>query len=415
MHKFFTWIKNRSWFRFFFVYIYSSLKNQNEIDIMHKKPLFSAVITVFVLSLVFWYSLVFGNANGYTGPLMLDFQLSKTIYPETNKLNTNMFIFKSSVDLSQASLVSSCGNYSKFIQKRNDYYIFNVKYFQNCSDDKLELQNNGEVLFTAQQKVIWEYELWDAFVDYPTADLKKALNSLSKKLLLYSQRSQVLTGYESAKNTRSINEVAFLYDVLDNIIQKRSQKYKIPVIGREISTKLSKLPNAGRPYRESYTDGIHHGWDVDGNLWEEVVALDDAMVVRVVSGFEFNDLWRLVYGDNLSDDQKIKNLDILRGNQVWLKTAKWDVVFYSHLQDIYTNITEWMIVKKWQKIGTIGTTWVPDKAYDDYHLHFPIHKNPYNTKMAGKYDYDDYMRWDWYFKENTIYEILELQNQVFEK
>jgi hypothetical protein len=34
--------------------------------------------------------------------------------------------------------------------------------------------------------------------------------------------------------------------------------------------------------------------------------------------------------------------------------------------------------------------------------------------MAGKYDYDDYMRWPWYFKENSIYEILELQNQVFE-
>lgn len=381
---------------------------------MHKKPLFSAVFTVFILSLVFWYSLVFGNANVYSGPIVLDFQLSKTIYPESNKLNTNMFIFKSPVDLSQASLVSSCGNYSKFIQKRNDYYIFNVKYFHTCDSDTLELQNKGEVLFTAEQKVVWEYQLWDTFVDYPTQDLQRALNSLDKKLLLFSKKSPNLTGYLSAKNTRNLHEVSFLYSVLNNIIEKRSQKYKIPVIGREISTKHSKLPNAGRPYRESYTDGIHHGWDVDGNLWEEVVSLDDAMVIRVVNGFEYNDLSRLVYGKNISDDQKIKNLDILRWNQVWLKTAKWDVVFYSHLQDIYTNITEWIIVRKGQKIGTIGISGVPDEAYTDYHLHFPIHKNPYNSKMAGKYDYDDYMRWPWYFKENSIYEILELQNQVFE-
>jgi hypothetical protein len=36
------------------------------------------------------------------------------------------------------------------------------------------------------------------------------------------------------------------------------------------------------------------------------------MVIRVVNGFEYNDLSRLVYGKNISDDQKIKNLDILR-------------------------------------------------------------------------------------------------------
>ncbi len=414
MHKFLTWIKTRSWFKYFFLYIYLNLNSQKNINTMHKKPLLSAVFTVFVLSLVFGYSLVFGNVNSYSGPIALDFQLSKNIYPESNKLNSNILIFKSPVDLSQAKLISSCDNYSKFVQKRNEYYIFNVKYFSPCNEDILKLEKNNETLFMLEQNIIWEYDLWEKFIDYPTKDLQKALLSLDKKLLLTSKKVDHNSGYISARNTRETYEIAFLYNVLNNIVEKRSQKYKIPVEWREISTKHSKLPNAGRPYRESYTDGIHHGWDVDGDLWEEVVSLDDAMVIRIVSGFEYSDLSRLVYGENISEDQKIKNLDTLRWNQVWLKTAKGDVVFYSHLQDIYSNIKEWMMVRKGQKIWTIWISWVPDEAYDDYHLHFPIHKNPYNSKMAWKYDYDDYMRWDWYFKENTIYEIIGLQKTVFE-
>jgi hypothetical protein len=32
--------------------------------------------------------------------------------------------------------------------------------------------------------------------------------------------------------------------------------------------------------------------------------------------------------------QELKNLDVLRGKQVWLKTLKGDVVFYSHLAEV---------------------------------------------------------------------------------
>jgi len=382
---------------------------------MHKKPLIWAIATVFVMSIIFWYSLVFGNTNMYSGPIALDFQLSKTIYPESNKLNSNVMIFKSPQDLSDAKLVSSCETFSTFLDKRNEYYIFNIKYFSVCDSNKLVLENSQwDDLFTMEVQVVWEYDLWDKFIDYSTSDLSKAYSSLSQKVITYANEWKNLSWYNAVKYKRQWDEVNFLYSVIWNILDKRSEKYMIPVEWREISTKHSKLPNAGRPYRESYTDWIHHGWDVDGYLWEEVLSLDDAMIIRVVSWFEYNDLDRLVYGENLSDDQKLKNLDTLRWNQVWLKTAKWDVVFYSHLQDIYSNIKEWMIVRKGQKIGTIWITGVPDEAYDDYHLHFPIHKNPYNSKMAWKYDYDDYMRWDWYFKNNSVYEIIELQKTVFE-
>jgi murein DD-endopeptidase MepM/ murein hydrolase activator NlpD len=105
----------------------------------------------------------------------------------------------------------------------------------------------------------------------------------------------------------------------------------------------------------------------------------------------------------------------LRGKQVWLKTMKWDVVFYSHLDDVFTNIQEWTIVKREQPLWTVGITGIPDKAYNDYHLHFPVHKNPFDDKQAGKYDYGDYMKWDWEFKWKTSAHILKHQYDVFEK
>jgi hypothetical protein len=42
----------------------------------------------------------------------------------------------------------------------------------------------------------------------------------------------------------------------------------------------------------------------------------------VVSEFEFNDLDKIEKKEDLSYDQQVRNLDILRGKQVWLKTMK---------------------------------------------------------------------------------------------
>jgi hypothetical protein len=94
---------------------------------------------------------------------------------------------------------------------------------------------------------------------------------------------------------------------------------------------------------------------------------------------------------------------------------KWEVVFYSHLDDVFTNVSEWSIVRKNQPLGTVWITWVPDKAYNDYHLHFPIHVNPFDESKVGKYDYDDYMKWQWKFQWKSFDYILKHQYGVFEK
>jgi murein DD-endopeptidase MepM/ murein hydrolase activator NlpD len=105
----------------------------------------------------------------------------------------------------------------------------------------------------------------------------------------------------------------------------------------------------------------------------------------------------------------------LRGNQVWLKTSKWDLIFYSHLAEIENGLKEWQKVFEWQTLGTVGITGVPDKNYTDYHLHFELRKNPYDLKMAWKYTLQDYMNWDWYFKWKSAQYIQQNQYTIFQK
>ena len=210
---------------------------------------------------------------------------------------------------------------------------------------------------------------------------------------------------------RRILELEYQKSFLDEIITSRKEKYIIPVEWYKLPTKKSKIPNTWRPYRHLYTDWIHHSWDIDTPFDEEVIALDDWKIVRIVNNWEWSDFSKLKY-NNLSYENKLNNLDILRWNQLWLKTSKWDVVFYSHLNKIY-DINEWDLVKKWQKLWTIWISWVPDKNYKDYHLDFSIQKNPYLKDKVWKYTFMDYMKWDWYFKWKSLKYILDNQNSIF--
>ena len=217
------------------------------------------------------------------------------------------------------------------------------------------------------------------------------------------------------KNERKLQEARYLLWVLENILKMREEKYAIPVVWWVISDNPSRIPNAWRPYREAITDGIHHGWDVYWPLWEETISIDDGIVVRIVRGFEYSDLSGLNWSNNLSNLEKAQNLDTYRWNQVWIKTMKWDIVFYSHLTEVSKYLQEWNFISKWDYVGTTGITGVPDKNYKDYHLHFTIHKNPYIPGNAWKYTINDYLLWDWYFKWDSAAYTIENQNKMFEK
>jgi len=69
-------------------------------------------------------------------------------------------------------------------------------------------------------------------------------------------------------------------------------------------------------------------------------AIDDGIIIRIKRNFKYEDLSKIVKGNKISDTQKLRNLDLLRGNQVWLKTTKGDVMFYSHLKKVESELKE---------------------------------------------------------------------------
>ena len=387
---------------------------------MNKKSPIYLIISIIISIVLFWGSLALASPGIFYDKIDVIYKTSNNVFIDHLELNQIKVAFKSSKNLRETTLISSCDIHSKFLVRQDDIYVFELKYFAdlNCDDTMIYLNDGEENFYYFNVNILSESQVISKFIDYNDTILSDSFESLESKIKRFLKYEDISTTSSSsfiAKN-RTLKELEYTKEIVGNIITKRSEKYSVPVEGYTIDQDHAhnKIPNAGRPYRAWYTDGIHHGWDVGTKLWEEIIALDDGIIVRVVDDFSFSDFSRVKYATNLSEEDKIKNLDILRWNQVWLKTMKWDVVFYSHLNNVYTHIKEGTVIWKGEPVWTIWITGVPDKNYKDYHLHFTIHKNPYTKLMAGKYGIDDYMKWPWYFQGDSKDEILKAQTEIFD-
>jgi len=387
-------------------------------------PLFSKYkfliiyISTFFL-VVFWVTIVFASDFVFS-PKVEVRSLSQNIFLNDLKLKKNIISFKSNYDLSSYSLVNTCIFKSSFVWKNDENYFFDLVYKRDCLDENIYLRNSfleNVSWIKIKMNLFSEADLWSLFVDLSDSDLEKfKLNLFEETIKLQNiikteQKNNSYFFYE-LKNKRNIDENNYKTNIIDKIISSRKNLYSVPVLWYHLSTKESKVPNSPRPYREVYTFWVHEWWDIDAPVWTPVQALDDWIIVRIVSGFKFEDLQKINHKDKTLET-KILNLDILRWNQVWLKTAKWDVVFYGHLDSITNDLKIWEFVSRWKYFWNIGISWVPDKNYKDSHLHFEIHKNPYILEKVWKYSFMDYMSWPWYFKWNTAKYAIEHQNEVF--
>ena len=388
---------------------------------MQKKSIFTWFIWVITFGIIFWYSLVFAWAWMFDDNASITFKSSDNIYLDSIELNKTKILFKSGNDLSNYKIKSECNIFSKLISAKWEYYMFDLKFFDNdCENQNFVLvDSKNEIKASFKLNLLTEYKIISKMLDLPTDELSHLKLGLNRKIELLSK----YTTYDEAVNkdyydflqkNRALKEWTYTLNIIKNILTKRSEKYIVPVPWHKIPTSPTKIPNSAREYRKDYTDAIHHGWDIDWKLWEQVVALDDWIIVRTVNNFEFSDLKKLNKSKKLTSDDLIRNLDVLRWNQVWLKTMHWDVIFYSHLNEIFSNIKVWEVVKKWQPLWTIWKTWVPDENYIDYHLHFEVQKNPFNLWKDKSYDIDDYLKWNWLFKWNNKDYILENQFNYFE-
>ena len=206
---------------------------------------------------------------------------------------------------------------------------------------------------------------------------------------------------------KSINEYKYLF--LNDIKQKRyNLKYSSPVKYRSIPIKKNIIPNAWRPYRAKYTHWIHQWWDIFSSRWTPVVALADWLIVRVKNDFKWEDFDRILWKD-LTDDDRLKNLDIYRWNQVWLKTVDWNITFYAHLSWAI-EVNKWQMVKRWDILWYVDRSWVPDKEYKDFHLHFEIQLNDRKSSSPTQ---AAIMKWPYFWKWLSQDEVISKQYTIF--
>ncbi len=383
------------------------------------KKTITLILSFLIFSIFLSYSLVYWRWAVLWNISSPDI-ISKNIFLNSPKLNYTLVSYDTIEDLSSFKLQSNCKISSKYLWKKGDRNYFKVVFLDNkCKYQNIYLQKGKETFFDTKfnLKLFTEGEVFWIFSDLNSSTLYTLVKKLEKDIKKYSNYEKNtntdISIFESLKNERLYKESLYKKEILDRVINSRQNKYISPISWLNISSKSSKLPNAWRPYRSKYTDWIHHWWDVDTSNWSDIKTIDEWVIIRIVKDFSYSDLSKIKYANNLSNEDKLKNLDILRWNQVWLKTAKWDIVFYSHLSKIYSNIKLGELLPVNTSIWLTWITWVPDKNYSDYHLHFSVQKNPYNIAKAGKYGIMDYMKWDWYFRwENKEY-ILKHQWDVF--
>lgn len=381
------------------------------------------LIATLIIGCVWGYGLVFWGNIIFSSDIRFGTTLWKQVILDDTNLSKNIIVYQSNTNLSSYEVFSICVTDSRFLDSAQWLYFFEILYSsENCKSESIVLKK-GDTIYadtTENIKITTKTDILAKYIDYDTNSLL-VIQKQYQKILSINAIYKNYTGTDIIKylkyalGNRQYGEAKINYDIITEVITGRDKKYISPVSWATLSTQSSKIPNSGRPYRASYTDWIHHGWDIDTNFRDPVIALDDGIIVRIVDGFQnSSDFSKIVYSPNLDENQKLKNLDILRGNQVWLKTMKGDVVFYSHLNSIEEGISEGARVSRWDLLWKIGVTGVPEVGYDDYHLHFAVMKNPYIKGREWLYDFWDYMAWDWYARWLSQSETIEVQNTIFE-
>lgn len=387
-----------------------------------KKSSFIKYFSLLIILLIAWLSFFTTFwASIFMQDVKLVYKLSTNIYPNSDELNKSLFVYKSSSDLSNAYFQSSCKTETKFITKKDDLYLFELSVLdKNCSNNIFFLKSSLGILNETEVNLISDSKIYSLLLDYSSKELINISNSASKKSnwlkIFTTYKNNLLNDkYNFSTKKRIYEELIYKWGIVKTILEKRELKYSIPVPWYKLPTKnLSKIPNALRPYRSNITDWVHHSWDVNAPFWTKVVALDDGIIIRLVKDWDKTDFSNLRQWKNLSNEDKMRNLDILRWNQIWIKTMKWEVVMYAHLDKIIDSLKEWAMISKGDYVWNIWITWVPDDGYTDYHLDVSITENSYNLWKVGSYDTVDYMSWSWKFKWKSADYIINHQNDVFE-
>jgi len=224
-----------------------------------------------IAALIGGTSFVFGYNFIFSSEISLESKLSPNIYVESPKLQKTVVGFKSNLDISPLEVHSSCEISSEFLDSYEDVYYFSVLFPQGCKNGNIVLRIEDKIILNTTTKLnfVTQADLFDVLSDYSTEDLKKFQKKLVDEVSKYEKYKNyngvnLGKNYSLLKKQRKYEEAIYKKGLVDYILMRRGKKYVSPVVGEPLpENNPSKVPNAGRPYRAQYTDGIHHGWDVD--------------------------------------------------------------------------------------------------------------------------------------------------------
>ncbi|MDW7652325.1 MAG: M23 family metallopeptidase [Bacillota bacterium] len=151
-----------------------------------------------------------------------------------------------------------------------------------------------------------------------------------------------------------------------------------PIQGAEVTIYESNMPNAPRPYRNGY----HEGLDYFGARGTAVLSVAPGTVIR--ADYDFVELTLAEYDEaiRISAEAEITPddiLDKLRGRQVWIEHEYGIVTRYAHLETVEPGLVVGDTIEAGRVVGTMGNSGTKSAVVGKVlstasspHLHFEI-------------------------------------------
>lgn len=153
----------------------------------------------------------------------------------------------------------------------------------------------------------------------------------------------------------------------------------LPIPGARMPADDAHLPGAPRPYRSGVSEGFVFWPDVAGVpvvFGTPVIAAASGEVVRVDEPYAELDqaTWESLIA-SVADGADERELDALRGRQVWLRLDDGRVLRYGHLSGVRPGLTVGQRVSRGRVIGYVGNSGTFDGVVgrsSNVRLHFEI-------------------------------------------
>lgn len=382
---------------------------------MSKKLHFLLIATLLLAPFTLHSTDIYTSSHG---EVRIHANLNPQIVPEDPKLGSTVLVVSAPTDKKDIHIVTPCKHkesvlFRESLKNRKTIYIIQLTFRESCGTTDISI-GDMENVFTDSRFPLPMKPFWKVENRLMNTDSSRLLETMRKETILVSEKKDTdirkkLAQLQMIYRNLSIDlESGIARGILND---REDTKYFSPVVGYGLPNKDKLIPGTGRPYRKDTTDGIHHGWDIMAPIGTPVQSLAKGKIIRIVNDWNWGKFHALKRRSPTEDD-KLRNLDIYRGNQVWLQTMDGNVTFYSHLSKISRDIAVGTIVDARTYLGNIGVTGVPEKNYKDVHLHFEIQQNPFHEDMKNP-TYLEIMRWDYMGKSMKKSDIYAKMREIF--